>query len=152
MKRFLYVAVALLLLSSAAVPQRASLPFDEVSYLDGVKFKIRVPGNWNGTLLVYMPGSKSGTPPPEPAQVEVVCPGSGPVPVGRTDKKGGFVVGSPASTNMVDARQGSSTSRAASISSAAPTVIPAGCSVQARLAGYVSTSIARFSLHLKASF
>ena len=109
--------------------------------------RLQIPTQMSGKVLL-----EDGTPPPEPAQVEVVCPGSGPVPVGRTDKKGGFVVGSPASTNMVDARQGSSTSRAASISSAAPTVIPAGCSVQARLAGYVSTSIARFSLHLKASF
>ena len=47
----------------------AMLPYEEVGYLDGAKFKIRVPSNWNGTLLLYMQGAKSGPPPAEPALV-----------------------------------------------------------------------------------
>ncbi len=49
-----------------AAGQQVTLPFDLVDTLDGVKFKIRVPANWNGTLLLYMQGGKSTAPPPEP--------------------------------------------------------------------------------------
>lgn len=55
---------------------RVSLPFDLVDSLDGAKFKIRVPANWNGTLLVYLQGSKAATPPPEPIVAPPVLPGS----------------------------------------------------------------------------
>ena len=54
---------------------RVSLPFDLVDSLDGAKFKIRVPANWNGTLLVYLQGSKAATPPPEPIVAPPVLPG-----------------------------------------------------------------------------
>ena len=52
-----------------AVPAQnagVTLPFDLVESLDGVKFKIRVPSSWNGTLLLYLQASKSTAPPPEP--------------------------------------------------------------------------------------
>ena len=55
---------------------RVTLPFDLVDTLDGAKFKIRVPANWNGTLLVYTQGTKTGAPPPEPLLVPPVLPGS----------------------------------------------------------------------------
>jgi len=57
---------------------RVALPFDLVDVLDGAKFKIRVPRNWNGTLLVYLQGSKVGAPTPDPVLVPPVVPGSQP--------------------------------------------------------------------------
>ena len=83
MKRLMICLVALLLVPAAfpapalaqglggGVP-RVALPFDLVDYLDGVKFKIRVPANWNGTLLGYMQSTKIGTPPAEPLVVPKV--------------------------------------------------------------------------------
>lgn len=56
---------------------RVSLPFDVVDTLDQARFKIRVPANWNGTLLVYLQGTKAG-PTPEPVVVPPVIPGSEP--------------------------------------------------------------------------
>lgn len=56
---------------------RVALPLDLVEVLDGAKFKIRVPANWNGTLLVYLQGTKV-TPSPEPLVVPPVLPGSSP--------------------------------------------------------------------------
>jgi hypothetical protein len=53
-----------------------TLPFDLGGSLDGAKFRIRVPANWNGTLLVYVQGTKVGAPPPEPLLVPPVLPGS----------------------------------------------------------------------------
>jgi len=81
------VAVLLAIAGLAAAPPawaqalpgsslRVTLPFDLVDTLDGAKFKIRVPANWNGTLLVYTQGTKSGPPPPEPLLVPRVLPGS----------------------------------------------------------------------------
>ena len=55
---------------------RVALPFDLVDTLDGAKFKIRVPANWNGTLLVYIQGTKTGPQPSEPPLVPRVLPGS----------------------------------------------------------------------------
>ncbi|MEK7404583.1 MAG: hypothetical protein AAB225_05700 [Acidobacteriota bacterium] len=57
---------------------RVTLPFDLVDTLDGAKFKIRVPANWNGTLLVYVRSTKTAAAPspPEPALVPPVLPGS----------------------------------------------------------------------------
>jgi pimeloyl-ACP methyl ester carboxylesterase len=43
---------------AAAQTASVSLPFEMVDSLDGAPFKIRVPGNWNGTLLVYLQGTK----------------------------------------------------------------------------------------------
>jgi hypothetical protein len=57
---------------------RVTLPFDLVDSLDGAKFKIRIPVNWNGTLLIYLQGSKTGTAPAEPLLVPPVLPGSQP--------------------------------------------------------------------------
>ena len=57
---------------------RVTLPFDLVDTLDGAKFKLRVPANWNGTLLVYIQGLKLGPTPPEPLVVPPVLPGSDP--------------------------------------------------------------------------
>ncbi|MFB3828797.1 MAG: alpha/beta hydrolase family protein [Bryobacteraceae bacterium] len=57
---------------------RVSVPFDVVDTLDGAKFKIRVPANWNNTLLVYIQGTKTGAAPPEPRLVPPVLPGSDP--------------------------------------------------------------------------
>ena len=57
---------------------RVALPFTLVDSLDGVRFKIAVPANWNGTLLVYLLGLKTGPEPPEPALAPFVLPGSGP--------------------------------------------------------------------------
>ena len=45
---------------------RVSLPYKQVGSIDGVKFHIQAPANWNGTLLVYMQGSKMSAPPAEP--------------------------------------------------------------------------------------
>jgi hypothetical protein len=59
-------------------PLRVSLPLDLVDTLDGVTFKIRTPGNWNGTLLLYLQGTKTGPAPPEPMLVPPVLPGSQP--------------------------------------------------------------------------
>jgi len=120
--RFVCLALAVLIPFSVFAQQRTG--------------RMQIPTQMSGKVLM-----EDGTPPPEPVQVEVVCPGSGAVPVARTDKKGGFVVGSAADINMVDARQGSSSARPGSASSAAPSVVPAGCSVQARLVGHVSTSV-----------
>jgi pimeloyl-ACP methyl ester carboxylesterase len=73
--------VILLLALAAPAPgagsPRVPLPLDLVDVLDGAKFKIRVPQNWNGTLLVYLQGTKT-VPVPEPAVVPPVAPGSQP--------------------------------------------------------------------------
>jgi pimeloyl-ACP methyl ester carboxylesterase len=87
--RTITAVMAVLLLHLAAAPPalqaqappstlRVALPFDLVDILDGAKFKIRVPKNWNGTLLVYIQQAKSGPLPPEPALVPPVVPGSQP--------------------------------------------------------------------------
>jgi pimeloyl-ACP methyl ester carboxylesterase len=80
-------ALAVVLLLAAAPPAvqaqapggalRVALPFDLIDVLGGVKFKIRVPRNWNGTLLVYLQGTKVA-PIPEPIVVPPVLPGSQP--------------------------------------------------------------------------
>jgi pimeloyl-ACP methyl ester carboxylesterase len=57
---------------------RVTLPFDLLDTLDNAKFKIRIPVNWNGTLLIYLQGSKSGAVPAEPLLVPPVLPGSQP--------------------------------------------------------------------------
>lgn len=54
---------------------RSPLPVEIVEVLDGAKFKIRVPANWNGTLLVYPQGTKI-TPSPDPAIVAPVARGT----------------------------------------------------------------------------
>ena len=57
---------------------RVALPLTLVDSLDGARFKIQVPANWNGTLLLYLQGSKSGTPPAEPLLTPPVLPGPEP--------------------------------------------------------------------------
>jgi pimeloyl-ACP methyl ester carboxylesterase len=71
MKRALSTTLVAVMFTFAALAQNAgvTLPFDLVDSLDGVKFKIRVPSNWNGTLLLYLQASKSTAPPPEPLVV-----------------------------------------------------------------------------------
>jgi pimeloyl-ACP methyl ester carboxylesterase len=56
---------------------RVTLPFDLVDTLDSAKFKLRVPANWNGTLLVYLQGTKTGSV-AEPVVVPPVVAGSQP--------------------------------------------------------------------------
>jgi len=97
--------------------------------------RLVIPTQQSGKVLM-----EDGTPPPEPVVVEQVCGNSVPIPVARTDSKGGFVVGSER-RDFVDARLGGAASRAASSSGGAPYRVPQGCAVQARLAGYQSTSI-----------
>jgi alpha-beta hydrolase superfamily lysophospholipase len=81
--RMLFLVFAALLALPAwpqALPAsslRVTLPFDLVDTLDGAKYKIRVPANWNGTLLVYLQGTKSATV-PEPVVVPPVVSGSQP--------------------------------------------------------------------------
>ncbi len=84
------VLTTTVLLVATVVPQPASaqgppvvapgviLPYEEVAYLDGVKFKIRVPVNWNGKLLLYMQGAKSAALPAEPMLVPYVTKDSQP--------------------------------------------------------------------------
>ncbi|MBZ5621061.1 MAG: lysophospholipase [Acidobacteriia bacterium] len=60
------------------VSVRVTLPLDLVESLNGAMFKIRVPVNWNGTLLVYLQGSKTGVAPPEPLLVPPVLKGPEP--------------------------------------------------------------------------
>jgi pimeloyl-ACP methyl ester carboxylesterase len=57
---------------------RETLPFNQTGLLDSAMFKIRVPSNWNGTLLVYLQGTKPSTQPTEPPLVPPVVPGSEP--------------------------------------------------------------------------
>jgi alpha-beta hydrolase superfamily lysophospholipase len=86
--RTVTVVMVVLLLHIAATPPavqaqvppgtlRVTLPFDSVDYLDLAQFKIRVPRNWNGTLLVYLQGTKAGTV-PEPVVVPPVVAASQP--------------------------------------------------------------------------
>jgi pimeloyl-ACP methyl ester carboxylesterase len=71
----LLVAVPAGAQSPWALP-RVALPLDLVDILDGARFKVRVPANWNGTLLIYLQGAKTGAAPPEPLLVPPVLPGS----------------------------------------------------------------------------
>jgi pimeloyl-ACP methyl ester carboxylesterase len=48
----------------AQVPANVPLPADLQGELDGVPFRIRVPENWNGTLIVYAHGYGETTVPP----------------------------------------------------------------------------------------
>jgi pimeloyl-ACP methyl ester carboxylesterase len=57
---------------------RVALPFNLTDTLDGAKFKVQIPGNWNGTLLIYLQGSKTGAALAEPLVVPPVLPGSDP--------------------------------------------------------------------------
>ncbi|MBZ5584309.1 MAG: prolyl oligopeptidase family serine peptidase [Acidobacteriia bacterium] len=86
--RLTVLAIAFLILFAAAPPAaaqsiwgdplRVALPFNLVDRLDGPTFKIAVPANWNGTLLIHLVGLKTGPEPPEPALAPPVLPGSGP--------------------------------------------------------------------------
>ncbi len=57
------------LASGTAVAQHVTLPLDVTGTLDGTVYKIRVPQNWNGTLLVFAHGTQLGTPTAETAPV-----------------------------------------------------------------------------------
>ncbi len=78
----LLVIVAMPVPAAAQAPGggtlRVALPFTLVDTLDGAMFKIRVPANWNGTLLLYLLGTKTGAAPPEPSLVPPVLPGKEP--------------------------------------------------------------------------
>ncbi|MBI4907957.1 MAG: prolyl oligopeptidase family serine peptidase [Acidobacteria bacterium] len=55
---------------------RVTLPLNLIDSLDGARFKIQIPANWNGTLLIYLQGSKTGAAPLEPLVAPPVLPGS----------------------------------------------------------------------------
>lgn len=83
--RVVWIAWMLLILSAplpsaAQAPWdgtvRVTLPLNLVDSLDEARFKIQIPENWNGTLLVYLQGSKTGATPPEPLVAPPVLPGS----------------------------------------------------------------------------
>jgi alpha-beta hydrolase superfamily lysophospholipase len=62
MHRFLLLlAAAIPLCSPAAGAERIQLPADLSGTLDGAEYRIRVPANWNGTLLVYTHGAGTVT-------------------------------------------------------------------------------------------
>ena len=44
------------------------LPFEQEGTHNATEYRIRVPANWNGTLLVYVHGWDAGIPPP-PVQI-----------------------------------------------------------------------------------
>ena len=72
MLRFvLIMAASIPLCAPPSEVGRIPLPADLSGTLDGTAYRIRVPGNWNGTLLVYCHGSSSG--------VLQVAPGTFPV-------------------------------------------------------------------------
>lgn len=62
--------------SAAQVPALVPLPADLQGELDGVPYRIRVPANWNGTLLIYGHGyGETAVPPllaPLPADVDTL--------------------------------------------------------------------------------
>jgi len=61
-------ALALAALTAAtAHAQHVPLPVDLMGSQDGTAYKIRVPENWNGTLLVFAHGTQLGTPVAEAA-------------------------------------------------------------------------------------
>jgi Tfp pilus assembly protein PilF len=98
--------------------------------------KLQIPVQMSGKVLM-----DDGTPPPEPVQVEVFCGSGAGVPIAFTDSKGGFVVRPAVGGNVMDARQPSGRAGLGASGSGAPSVIPPGCSVRARLAGYESSSV-----------
>lgn len=67
------VGLLIPLLASAVPVTRVPLPYDLVDTLDGARFRIRVPANWNGTLLLYLPGTKAPAV-PVPAEPAVAPP------------------------------------------------------------------------------
>jgi len=73
-----FLAGAAAVRAASDVGPRVTLPFNEVDTLDGAKFKIRVPANWNGTLLLHLRGPNVESAPPEPALTPAVLPGSEP--------------------------------------------------------------------------
>lgn len=64
-----FVVVALPALAQPRDVIRVSLPADLQGTLDGVEYRIRVPANWNRTLLVYAHGTQDGPPAVELAPV-----------------------------------------------------------------------------------
>ncbi len=68
MKRFsIWVACLMVLLGVAMAPSQVAtvvpLPVDLQGEMNGVPYRIRVPANWNGTLLVYAHGYTGSNPP-----------------------------------------------------------------------------------------
>lgn len=60
MRRPLLLLAAVALGSPVAGAARVPLPADLSGTLGGTPYRIRVPANWNGTLLVYAHGTASG--------------------------------------------------------------------------------------------
>jgi hypothetical protein len=83
MLRFLLlIATAIPLCSQPVGEAHIPLPADLHGTLAGTEYKIRVPGNWNGTLLVWAHGSASGslqiapqTFPPTPLEEDLLTRG-----------------------------------------------------------------------------
>jgi cytochrome c-type biogenesis protein CcmH/NrfG len=103
---------------------------------------LKIPTQMGGKVLM-----EDGTPPAEPVPIEARCGSGRAFTVARTNATGGFVIASQSDTQVADARLGSSPSRGNSdVSSSnsaggAPTRLSPGCSVEAHLVGYTSTSL-----------
>ncbi len=87
--------------------------------------RMQIPVQKSGKVVI-----EGGGPLPEPAIIEAVCGASAAVPLARTDSKGGFIVGRGRDAD-VDARM--QRGAVASVSNLA------GCSLQARIPGYLSS-------------
>jgi cytochrome c-type biogenesis protein CcmH/NrfG len=100
--------------------------------------RIQVPVQKSGKVTM-----EDGTPPPESLVVEAMC-GGAPMPIARTDQKGGFIVGRGRGAD-VDARmQQGTVATAGSVGNCSSSDLGsclAGCSLRARLPGYESSQL-----------
>jgi pimeloyl-ACP methyl ester carboxylesterase len=73
------VLAAAVIVGGTVAGQQPAPPTDYTGTLDGTAYKIRVPANWNGTLLVFAHGTQLGAPTPvvAPPNVEAQLLASG---------------------------------------------------------------------------